>query len=150
MDKHLKIILATSAGLLTGAMGVVVTGYLAAIAVPEGYFAWFQEHLSIRIGLGLLDTVQHIICFGILLLAAGYLVTRRLHLPPLIAALCLLTGLWVYCTIGVALFYDALATNPIHSMNIPVAIMPVIHIIFVAIGIFWASKHNHAMHATSA
>jgi hypothetical protein len=150
VDKFRKIILATGAGLLAGAMGVEITGYLAAITVPEEYFVWFQENLNTHIGFVLLYTVQNILGFGLLLLAAGYLVTRRLLLSPLVAALCLLTGFWLYSTIGVALVYGGPVSNPIPSLNVAVINMLVISILFLAFGVALGKRYNHAMHATSA
>lgn len=150
MDKYGRIFVATSAGILASAIGVELAGYLAAIAVPEDYFLWFRENLSLSIGLGLLYAVHSILGFGLLLLAAGYFAARHLSLSSIVAIPCLLVGFWLYLIIGVALVYGGPISSPIPTLNIHALITVVIHMLCLVLGVALGKKYNHAMHATSA
>lgn len=148
MDRYIKIFLAVCAGILVSAIGVEITGYLSAIAVPEEYFLWLQSNLSLSVGFALLYTLQSIAGFGILLLAAGYFVTKGLSLHPVTAVSCLLVGFWLYLVVGLSLVYGGPMINPVPGINLSVIIMLVIHIFFTVVGVVLGKRHNRAVSAT--
>lgn len=148
MDRYMKFLLAAGAGMLVSAIGVELIGYLSAIAVPEEYFVWFQENLSLNFGFALLYTFQYVAGFGLLLLAAGYLVTKGVSLYPVAAVSCLLIGFWLYLVVGVSLVYGGPMINPVPEINLSVIILLVTHILFPVVGVVLGKWHNRAISAT--
>lgn len=150
MGRYSKLLAAIGIGILVSAIGVVVTSYLAAIAVPEEYFLWFQEHLSHRHGFVLITIVQQILGFGLLFLAAGYFATKRLSLSPIVSVFCVIIGFWLYRVVGVALVYETPIRNPIPALNLPVFILLGVHLLFLVLGVVLGKKSKTAMYAASA
>jgi hypothetical protein len=149
MGTFSKMGLSIGIGVLVSAIGIVILGYLAAVAIPKEYFFWFQENLNLPIGFALLDIVQQSISFGVLLFSAGYLITKKLSLSPTVTAACLLTGFWLYAVVGSPLVYNVPISNPIPELNQSVLAGLFIPILFLALGV-GLGRYNNAMHATSA
>ncbi|MDP5208220.1 hypothetical protein [Microbulbifer sp. 2205BS26-8] len=150
MGRYSKLLLAIGIGILVSAVGVIVTGYLAAIAIPKAFFLWLQEHLSLDLGFVLITIVQQILGFGFLFLAAGYFTTKRLCLSPIISVLCILIGFWLYLVVGVALVYETPISNPIPTLNTLVFITLGVHLLFLVLGVVLGNRDNTTMRSPSA
>ncbi|WKD50066.1 hypothetical protein [Microbulbifer spongiae] len=135
---------------MVSAVGVIVTGYLAAIAIPKAFFLWLQEHLSLDLGFVLITIVQQILGFGFLFLAAGYFATKRLCLSPIISVLCVLIGFWLYLVVGLALVYETPISNPIPTLITLVFITLGVHLLFLVLGVVLGNRDNTTMRAASA
>ncbi|WP_299947340.1 hypothetical protein [uncultured Microbulbifer sp.] len=150
MGIYSKLLVAIGIGILVSAVGVIVTGYLAAVAIPKAFFLWFQDHFSLDLGFVLITIVQQILGFGFLFLAAGYFISKRLPLSPVAAVSCLLIGFWIYLVVGVALIYETPISNPIPTLNTLVFITLSVHLLFLVLGVVLGNRDNTTMRAASA
>ncbi|MFV8781152.1 hypothetical protein ACNKU7_01905 [Microbulbifer sp. SA54] len=148
MNVYSKIFLAAIAGALASAISMTLMGYLAAVTIPKEFFSWFQQ--SPNLGFVLLTSVQQILAYGLPLLAAGYLVVKRLSLATGPALLSLLAGFWLYTIVGTALIYQAPLQNPFAALSLPMVIMLTIHILFLAAGIALGKRYSQRISAENA
>ncbi|SHG78540.1 hypothetical protein [Ferrimonas marina] len=147
MNQTKLIIIAICAGLLIGAIATFFFGYVAAIAIPEGYFLWFHQHMHIRVAFIPLGIAEHFICFGPWALLAGCVLAR---LSPshwlLNSVICYLSVLF-YSSVGIAIVYGGPIRSPFQVSDsvfyIPMMVLPTC---LIAASYFSSKRHGHKEH----
>jgi len=113
-------------GLTLTHIGVIIMGYLAAIAVPKEFFFGFSNPKS---GLVFLDVVTHFLAFGLLAVTAGFVIGKISHQHCLRDILACYASVLIYFSIGVSIIYDVSIMMPYqmaaYSYYIPPFIIPI-------------------------
>lgn len=129
MNQSKAIPISILSGLILGLIGVHLTGYVAAIAIPEEYFLWFEENLFVELGLVILAIVEQFFGFGILALITGY-VLGKITLSNWVAnsVVCYFSVL-IYFSVGSAMVYGGSVTNPFEGFAalhfFPTLVLPI-------------------------
>ncbi|MEM9102380.1 MAG: hypothetical protein AAGB12_08645 [Pseudomonadota bacterium] len=92
-------------GLAIGHLSVYLTGYLAAIAIPQSYFDWFNENVNSTAGYITLLTAQLFLSPGVFIFLAvcGLMFSKQAN--GIASIILFYVTLWVYNIFGLSLIY---------------------------------------------
>lgn len=91
-------------------------GYIAAIAIPEEYFLWFEENLIIELGTVILWMAEQFFAYGILALVAGYILGKVTQSNWLTTSVICYFSVLFYFSIGSTLVYGGSISNPFENV----------------------------------
>ncbi len=109
MENNFKVIIySIGLGLCLGAIGVILMGYVAAIAIPVECILWFDSN---EIANAIIYFISHFLAFGTLAIATGMILGRLSEMWILTSVVCYASFLF-YLSIGTSLVYKTEISNP--------------------------------------
>lgn len=102
------VIYALALGVSLGSIGVLLMGYIAAIAIPAEWVLWFGNN---DLAILSINFVSQLIAFGIITIVTGTVLGRISAKWLLNSALCYV-GFLFYMSVGIALVYETEISNP--------------------------------------
>jgi len=144
VNKEKLAILSIVLGVLVGVIGTNIMGVVAAIAIPKGYFNWFQEYLNFQSGYFVLSVVEQFLGFGIIAAIAGYIIGKTSPKNWLMYSGIGYATATLYMIVGNVFIYDVPVINPVVSLsNLNYAIhFIVLSLCFFSVAYVSAKKHN--------
>ena len=114
MEKWKLILTSLLIGMIYGAIGIYIMGYVAAIAIPKEFY----ELLGSKLGYVTLGIVNQFIAFGLVAILTGYILGRISYSHWLLSALTCFAGIHIYGSIVIAYIYDIEIIWPYSQMTL--------------------------------
>lgn len=107
-NQYKEIIYSALLGMVLGALGVFLMGYIAAVAIPKEFFSWFENTES---ALLVINSISQFLAFGVIAIITGTVIGRLSKRWFLNSFVCYMAFL-LYLIIGTAIIYGGEVSNP--------------------------------------
>lgn len=74
-----RFFISIALGIALGAIGIVLIGYLAAVAIPVEFYLWFDQHSSLKVARVLTAFSMQLLGFGVLAALLGQTLGKTKH-----------------------------------------------------------------------
>jgi hypothetical protein len=108
VNQYKEIIYSALLGMALGALGVFLMGHIAAVAIPNEFFSWFE---NTELALFIINTISQFLAFGVIAIIIGTVLGRLSKRWFLNSLVCYLAFL-LYLTVGTAMVYGGEISNP--------------------------------------